>query len=360
MSKQSEENRFAVEVYSNPEYAEAYVRGGELKAAAEPEHQSEKFNKWVDFFVGSMEDIPDGKRLEVAAGDAPFYGALKERGFCVTESDASPAFVEIMKDTGIEDAFVFNVLKDDFPDTYSAVLAWRALVHFSPEDIETTLSRIYDALKEGGRFIFNAFNRKPDDPKFKAIDFDGPYHMGVERPYFFYTEQEINEMIQKIGFKIHSFHKEGKEDKWLVYVLEKNNRIDKFRKEYFFLSNFYPCLVTYQGITYQSSEAAYQAQKTLDESIRKEFSKLDADSSKKAGRELELRPDWDEVKLEVMYEICKAKFTQNRELTTLLLETGNRKLIEGNDWDDKFWGVCDGEGENHLGKILMKIRQELE
>ena len=135
--------------------------------------------------------------------------------------------------------------------------------------------------------------------------------------------------------------------------------ITKFRKEYFFLSNFYPCIVTYKGITYTTSEAAYQAQKTLDISEKREFSKFDPKTAKEKGQTVDKRADWDDIKLEEMYYICKTKFIQNPELGKLLLETNDEELIEGNDWDDTFWGVCNGVGENHLGKTLMKIRDEL-
>ena len=135
--------------------------------------------------------------------------------------------------------------------------------------------------------------------------------------------------------------------------------ITKFRKEFFFLSNFYPCIITYNGITYSTSEAAYQAQKTLDLEERIRFSKLGPYLAKEEGQKLNIREDWDEVKLEEMYNICKLKFIQNPELGKLLLGTKDEELIEGNDWDDTFWGVCNGVGENHLGKTLMKIRDEL-
>ena len=135
--------------------------------------------------------------------------------------------------------------------------------------------------------------------------------------------------------------------------------ITKFRKDYFFLSNFYPCAVTYKGITYSTSEAAYQAQKTFDENERIRISKLDPHDAKEEGQKIKSRTDWDDIKLEEMYNICKIKFTQNPNLTKLLLETKNEEIIEGNDWDDTFWGVCNGEGHNNLGKILMRIREEL-
>ena len=94
--------------------------------------------------------------------------------------------------------------------------------------------------------------------------------------------------------------------------------ITKFRKEHFFLSNFYPCTITYKGITFSTSEAAYQAQKTLNIEERIRFSTLDPYSAKEEGQKLNMRADWDNVKLEEMYNICKIKFTQNPELRKLL------------------------------------------
>ncbi|MCR5541099.1 MAG: NADAR family protein [Ruminococcus sp.] len=135
--------------------------------------------------------------------------------------------------------------------------------------------------------------------------------------------------------------------------------IDKFTDEYFFLSNFFESKVTYEGITYLNNEAAFQAMKTLDENERKAFAELDPDAAKKAGRKISLRSDWEDVKTELMYEICKAKFTQNNDLAEKLLATGDEELVEGNNWNDKIWGKVNGEGENRLGVILMRIREEL-
>lgn len=72
-----------------------------------------------------------------------------------------------------------------------------------------------------------------------------------------------------------------------------------------------------------------------------------------------IRPDWENVKLRVMYDIVKAKFLQNEKLQAKLLATRDRMLIEGNDWGDTFWGMVDGEGANNLGKILMRVREEI-
>ena len=99
--------------------------------------------------------------------------------------------------------------------------------------------------------------------------------------------------------------------------------------------------------------------KTKDESLRKDFANLTPNESKKLGRKVKLREDWEDVKVDIMYEIVKQKFIQNPDLKDKLIATGNAYLEEGNTWGDKVWGTVNGEGFNHLGFILMKIREEL-
>jgi ribA/ribD-fused uncharacterized protein len=135
-------------------------------------------------------------------------------------------------------------------------------------------------------------------------------------------------------------------------------KIDRFEGDYEFLSNFYYCILNYEGITFEHSEAAYQASKTLDMDIRKSFTFLTPGKAKREGKKIKSRENWDIIKLRIMEDIVRAKFNQNPEIKRRLIETNDAILIEGNDWDDHFWGVCDGNGENHLGKILMKIRSD--
>lgn len=126
-----------------------------------------------------------------------------------------------------------------------------------------------------------------------------------------------------------------------------------------FLSNFHFVEVKLDGETYRTTEHAYQAAKTLDLQSRKLIQSLPQPrDARRAGQEVVYRPDWDEIKLDVMFDLNAQKFVQ-QPLERWLLDTGDMYLEETNTWGDVFWGVCGGKGENHLGKILMSIRSGL-
>jgi ribA/ribD-fused uncharacterized protein len=114
------------------------------------------------------------------------------------------------------------------------------------------------------------------------------------------------------------------------------------------------------SVEYPSSEHAYQAAKTKDRTMRRKIAcKKTAWEAKRLGQQVKLREDWEERKVEIMYRILRAKFTQHKELKQKLLDTGDAELIEGNSWKDYEWGVCEGKGKNLLGKLLMLLRDEL-
>lgn len=135
--------------------------------------------------------------------------------------------------------------------------------------------------------------------------------------------------------------------------------IKQFRGKYAFLSNFYDAPVEYMGIRYKNNEAAFQAAKVTSNQARMAFKDLNPSEAKRKGRRVKLRDDWEDVKTEVMYEVVKAKFSQNKDLKRKLIDTGEVYLEEGNNWGDRVWGTVQGEGENRLGKILMQVRSEL-
>lgn len=141
--------------------------------------------------------------------------------------------------------------------------------------------------------------------------------------------------------------------------------IDNFRGNWGRLSNFWQQIITIEGLTYNSSEAAYQAFKALDKEDRTLFLALRPAEAKKLGRSLLMRSDWNEVKYDTMKMILRIKFSEPR-LRDFLLSTGDIPLIEGNTWHDNQWGdchcgrkACEIKGKNMLGKVLMEVRKEL-
>lgn len=148
--------------------------------------------------------------------------------------------------------------------------------------------------------------------------------------------------------------------------------INSFTGRYRFLSNFYPVTIEHQGIKYPSVEHYYVAMKIKNDQqidgryityidCREMIAKMPAEQAgkvKQFGKIIKVRKDWDDVKLDIMLWGVREKF-KNEDLKQLLLDTDGEELVEGNWWGDKFWGVSNGEGENHLGKILMRVREEL-
>ena len=135
--------------------------------------------------------------------------------------------------------------------------------------------------------------------------------------------------------------------------------INSFEGKYAFLSNFYEHPISEGSLTFPTNEHYFQAMKTLDLTERIAIARAATPGqSKRMGRSVKLRSDWEDIKLSVMETALRLKFA-DPELAAMLKATGNEELVEGNWWNDTFWGVCNGVGENNLGKLLMKIRAEL-
>lgn len=145
------------------------------------------------------------------------------------------------------------------------------------------------------------------------------------------------------------------------------DEITAFRGKYAFLSNFYLCVVTLDEVAYSSVEHAFQAAKTDNPDERYQIQIAPTPSrAKQIGRKVTLRADWEDVKIGIMESLVRQKFTAHDDLRTLLLATEDAHLIEGNTWNDRTYGAIwsDKEGvwmgKNHLGKILMTVRAELQ
>lgn len=138
-------------------------------------------------------------------------------------------------------------------------------------------------------------------------------------------------------------------------------KIESFFGPFRFLSNFYLCpqpIVCDMGIEYPTVEHAYQAYKSSDKDVRLYISQIPRPgTAKRHAKTIQIRDNWNEIRVGIMEELLRQKFSQPF-FKQLLLETEGFELIEGNDHHDSFWGVYKGKGANNLGKLLMKIRKE--
>lgn len=140
--------------------------------------------------------------------------------------------------------------------------------------------------------------------------------------------------------------------------------IDKFEGKYAFLSNFYPSPIEVWideevHLTAPTAEHVFQYLKTPSEEEGIDILMAQTPGqAKRLGQKCLLRKDWEEVKDHAMLSVLRAKFA-NPELKEKLIATGDVELVEGNHWNDTYWGVCNGIGKNMLGKLLMQVREEI-
>ena len=124
-----------------------------------------------------------------------------------------------------------------------------------------------------------------------------------------------------------------------------------------FLPNDKPFI--YQGMTFYTVENFFQAMKTLDIEERKLIAAATPSKAKRLGRKVKLREDWETIKLQVMEHALRIKFAPGTSWYTKLMAIGNEEIVELNNWNDVYWGrTLDGRGENHLGNLLIKLREE--
>lgn len=187
------------------------------------EKAKHKGEKLQIFIKTNLERIPKGSKVfEIGSADGINAKYIEQLGYEVTASDVAEDFINAIKSNGLR-AVEFNVLEDAFREKYSVVFAWRVFVHFTKEDMQKVLQKVYEVLEKDGLFIFNVMNREIKNIDEEWVDFSNEYHMGAERYYRYFNEKELTEIITKIGYQVYSFHKEGGENnnKWLVYVLKR-------------------------------------------------------------------------------------------------------------------------------------------
>lgn len=129
--------------------------------------------------------------------------------------------------------------------------------------------------------------------------------------------------------------------------------------EHGYCSNFYRSPIEVDGKTYPTVEHFFQASKAFIPEEHEMIRNLPTPKEAKfAGRHVTLRGAWEEIKVSIMLEGLRAKFTQHPDLREKLLSTGDARLHEDSPWD-KYWGYVGGKGLDMLGKLLMQVREEL-
>ena len=143
----------------------------------------------------------------------------------------------------------------------------------------------------------------------------------------------------------------------------------RFKKEdfkYGCFSNFYPSIIEYEGLRYNSLESAFQAAKTSNQEDRIKLSRMNPGHAKRYGRQVSLRSDWEEVKVDIMTELIRNKAFHNPEFCKALIDSKGAYIVEDTTgWHDNYWGDCQCGNcrlkfkHNVLGKCLMKVRDEI-
>ena len=217
----SRENAETLKVYDN--YAKVYLQNTINNNRLNPTEAREDQDKLNLFLKKSFSALPKPAELiEIGAGDGACSDFLRSLGYKVTASDVAEDFLRAIRGKGL-DCIKLNVLEDEFPQDFSGALAWRVFVHFDSEDLKLAFKKIANALKPGGRFVFNILNNEGKLVQTEWIDFPGKYQMGVERFFAYHAEAEVKALIQKNNLKLIDFFKEGGENgkRWLCFVTEK-------------------------------------------------------------------------------------------------------------------------------------------
>lgn len=158
----------------------------------------------------------------------------------------------------------------------------------------------------------------------------------------------------------------------------RNETVNGFRNEFFFLSNFYPSLISVnfknEFFEFPTAEHVFQAMKVKAissndgknsyqdsvELLRQLESFEKTVEAKRWGRKIKINVEyWDSISIKAMRRTLDLKFNQHQHLKNKLINTNDMKLIEYNYWNDTFWGVNSktGIGENNLGILLMELRE---
>ena len=216
----SQENQKTLEVYA--ERYDQYAANEVAHKQKNPEKAAIKRAKLETFIRNSFAPLgPGAKIIEIGAAMGEDARYLASLGYDVTATDAVNGFLsEIAKD-GIKTE-VFDILEDEFPCSVDGIFCWRVFVHFTILDFKIALQKCYDAMRPGGRLVFNVMNHGAKTANSEWVDFPNEYHMGADRFYQYYDSNEVFKLLSRIGFRTVNYFQQGGDsgNKWLVFVVE--------------------------------------------------------------------------------------------------------------------------------------------
>ena len=215
----SEENKKTLEIYEK--YGKNYLDNAKHRNSLKQKEVDEEYKKAILDGFGCL-----GKRariLEIGAGSGEASLMAKKLKFKAYASDVPEYFLDVIRATGLP-CYKFNVLTDDLEGRkFDGVMAFRVFPHFNPKDLEVALSRVYKLLRPGGRFVGSMINIEDKKVRDGWYDFPGKYHIGAERYYYYYSQDELKKAFSEAGLVLDKMDIRGGDSgkRWFEFVLTK-------------------------------------------------------------------------------------------------------------------------------------------
>lgn len=213
----SKENRGTLEIYEAK--AKDWISCQTRKHNREPAKYNKKREKKLTRIARFLEGMsPNPLVLEIGAGAGDDVSLLESLGCRVRPSDGAQAFVDIMTKRGIKNVFQLDVLQKKIPGTWDVIYANHVFIHMTDDDTVRVLQKLYGALRQGGRLIFNVGNRDGDGGRSSGwVDLPGFHHLGAQRYFHYWKNYIIIQRVEEAGYIVKKYEVDGGEDdrRWI-------------------------------------------------------------------------------------------------------------------------------------------------
>ncbi len=191
----SKENSDTIEVYEK--FGDNYLSRNRSDTANDPKAaQDDAYQK--EYIAKHTADLPKtAKIFEIGSASGRDAKTLQQLGFTnVTVSDVADFFIDHLKKEGFA-PLKFNLITDEFPDSYDLIFCWAVLVHFKKPEVADAIQKIYAALNDSGRFIFSVKHKAEHEEEW--ADYKGK--IGAKRYFSYWDKDEIENLLRNAGFK---------------------------------------------------------------------------------------------------------------------------------------------------------------